>query len=659
MLLKILKWAGIVVGALIVIIVLVLAFLPLNWLRGPINTMVSDKLGREFAIKGDLHGNLLSLTPYISAENIELANAPWSKPPREMIHVDKAEFQVSLPALLSGNIVMPTVTLSHPKIALEINADGKRNWVFNKHKAEHPERPPIPVIKLLTINEGQFTFRDRTHDTNITIHAASFAPSDEHEHYGIKFTGDGQYRGVKFELIGHGGSVLSLQDAAHPYPVSVAVQAGTTHLKADGTVTGAEDAATRRMDMTVSIHGPDLSVFYALMHIPLPPTPPFRLTGHLSHSGHTWRFADFEGHVGDSDLEGDVAYIQRQPRPLLRGHLTSKLLDLEDFGGLVGAQPNTQPGETHAEAVREQQAREAKEPGIVPSTPFHRNRLRAMDADIHFYGEEIRGRQWPFQDLKMHLVLKDGKLTINPANFGVAGGQVVADIMFNSRKDPPHATAHIKLARLALERLFPALPMMENSRGLFGGRAVLDARGDSMDSLLGTMDGQVGFALTDGRINQELIELAGLDIAEFLGLVVIGGDQVPIRCAVGDFKITNGVMKTKVLVFDTTDTVIYAGGTINLGREKLDVTVRPRPKDVSIAAVRGPIHIGGTFKSPSIQPSEETIVRGAAAIALAAAIGPLAALVPLIETGPGHNSNCQGLIKKARSAVRNATPSSR
>lgn len=656
--LKALKWIGIVIGALIVVIVLVLAFFPWNWLRSPVNTLVSDKLGREFVIKGDLHANLLSLTPYISAENISLANAPWSKPPQKMLHIDKAEFRISLPALLHGQIVMPEVALSHPHVVLAINSDGERNWVFNRKQAKRPKPPPIPVIKLLTIDHGEFTFRDAPHRTSVTLRADTFAPSDKHASYGIKFTGNGAFRGVKFELIGHGGSVLSLQDPKHPYPINVAVQMGTTHLNARGSVTGAENPHDMRVKMAISVHGPDLSVFYSLMHIPLPPTPPFRLVGTLSHTARTWHFTDLEGHVGDSDIEGDVAYMRRQPRPLFTGHLKSKLLDLKDLGGLVGAQPNTQPGETHAQAERQMNARQAKKPGVVPSEPFHLNRLRKMDVDIHFEGQEIRGRKWPFQDLKMHVVVHDGKLEIKPADFGVAGGQVVASLAYNTRRHPAHATMNIELARLQLDQLFPTVGMLKNSRGIFGGRAVLDGRGDSTAALLASMDGDVGFALTNGMINQELIELAGLDPGDFLGLVATGNDRIRVRCAVGDFKVTDGLMKTRALVFDTTDTVIYADGKIDLGKESMDVTIRPRPKDMSIASLRGPIEVTGTFKQPSVHISDQTVARGAAAVALGALVGPLAALIPLIDTGPGHNSNCQALIDKARGDVRKAAPAS-
>ncbi|HET6655571.1 MAG TPA: AsmA family protein [Gammaproteobacteria bacterium] len=648
--LKILKWTGIALGVLIVLIVLLLAFFPWNWLRGPINQIVSDRLHREFAINGDLHANLLSLTPYISIENVELANASWSRPPKNMLSIQKAEFRISLPALLHGDIVIPEIALSHPNIDLEINADGQRNWVFNPREAKRPQPPPIPEIHLLTINQGSIRFQDAPHKTDVTLHLSAFAPgSPEHQGYGMKFDANGTYKGVDFDADGHGGPVLSLQDPKRPYPLELTMSAGKTRGTIRGTITNLTKPRAMDVDFKLSVHGQDLSVLYPLLHVTLPPTPPYRVTGHLQRHGDTWTFKDFEGHIGSSDVEGGVAFTRTGPRPMLRGHLKSTLLDLKDLGGLVGAQPNAAPAESHAHAMRQMENKErASGDNVLPNTPFHLKRLRTMDADIWFNGKEIRGRKWPLNDLKLHITLDDGLLTLDPVDFGVAGGQVIATVVLNARGQPIQARAQLELQHLQLATVAPSIALMEGSEGVFGGRAHLSGKGNSVATLLGTMNGHVAFVLTNGRINQELVELAGIDASQFLGLLVSGGDIIPIRCGVGDFVVNDGLMKIKVLVFDTTDTNIHAGGMINFANEALRVTIRPIPKDFSIGSARGPITIAGTLGSPSISPSGETIGRAAAAALLGLAAGPLAALIPLIETGPGHNANCQALIQQAR-----------
>jgi hypothetical protein len=64
----------------------------------------------------------------------------------------------------------------------------------------------------------------------------------------------------------------------------------------------------------------------------------------------------------------------------------------------------------------------------------------------------------------------------------------------------------------------------------------------------------------------------------------------------------------------------------------------------SALAARSPIHLKGTFTKPDVQPDMGAIAaRGGAALVLGTLALP-AAIVALIETGPGKDSDCRALI---------------
>jgi AsmA family protein len=110
-------------------------------------------------------------------------------------------------------------------------------------------------------------------------------------------------------------------------------------------------------------------------------------------------------------------------------------------------------------------------------------------------------------------------------------------------------------------------------------------------------------------------------------------------------------MKSKVLVFDTTDTKVTGDGTINLRDEKLDLKLEAHPKNPSPLEARTPILIRGHLGKPEfgVDPSQ-AVARGAAAVALGALLTPLAALLPLIDLGLGKDSPCQKLIAEAQTS---------
>ena len=84
-------------------------------------------------------------------------------------------------------------------------------------------------------------------------------------------------------------------------------------------------------------------------------------------------------------------------------------------------------------------------------------------------------------------------------------------------------------------------------------------------------------------------------------------------------------------------------------RPTCPVKVTPLPKDRSPLTLRVPFTVQGSFADPSVKPEMgKLLARGGGALLLGALVNPLAALIPLIETGPGEDSDCSALMARAR-----------
>jgi uncharacterized protein involved in outer membrane biogenesis len=113
-------------------------------------------------------------------------------------------------------------------------------------------------------------------------------------------------------------------------------------------------------------------------------------------------------------------------------------------------------------------------------------------------------------------------------------------------------------------------------------------------------------------------------------------------------------MQANALVFDTTVVNIGGGGQINLKTEEMDLTLKPEPKDRSVASLKSPLYIRGTFGEPQVGPDMGRLAaRGAGAILLGI-LNPLLAVLPLMEQGRGKDSPCGELIAKATSSSRSS-----
>jgi AsmA protein len=216
------------------------------------------------------------------------------------------------------------------------------------------------------------------------------------------------------------------------------------------------------------------------------------------------------------------------------------------------------------------------------------------------------------------------------------------------------AHARVRAKKIFIAKLFPTVDLNKNSIGQINGELDLDGTGDSVSQMLASANGKLGLVIADGEVSQLMMEKVGLHLWEILALNVTGDKLVKLRCGVADFDVKQGVMRTDALIFDTEITTIIATGNIDLAQEKLDLTLQQKTKDTSPVALRSPIYVRGTFANPRVEVSKGRVAaRGLGAIALGIA-SPVLALLPLIDAGPGKDSDCGQLVRDARALPNSA-----
>jgi uncharacterized protein involved in outer membrane biogenesis len=321
--------------------------------------------------------------------------------------------------------------------------------------------------------------------------------------------------------------------------------------------------------------------------------------------------------------------------------LLSKRLDFDDLGGFVGAPPQTSHGETASPEQKQKAAELHASARVLPDEKFRLDKLRNMDADVKLRAQRINAPSLPLEAMNAHLFVDDAVLRLDPLDFRVAGGDVSTHIRMDARKDTINSSAKIRARGLHLPKLFPNAKLTEDSAGLVGGNISLVGTGNSVARMLATSNGDVGVIMGSGHISNLMMEYAGLDIEESLKFLLGKDRSIPIRCAFGEFGVNDGLMKTRALAFDTTDTVILGEGTVSLRDEKLDLVLKPMPKDHSFLVLRSPLLVNGSFKDPSFRPDMKRVtLRGLAAVFLAA-LAPPAALLATYESGPGKDVACR------------------
>jgi uncharacterized protein involved in outer membrane biogenesis len=411
---------------------------------------------------------------------------------------------------------------------------------------------------------------------------------------------------------------------------------GDSHIALVGTLT--DPLHLGALDVRLWFSGSSMAKLYPLTGITLPDTPPYATEGHLvarlGEDSSRYHYQDFRGHVGGSDLSGDLLFVTGGERPKLSGKLHSNLLRFADLAPLIGADSDT------ATVDRPDSSQPADK--LLPVAPFRTGRWQTMDADVDFSATRIEhGKALPIDSLHTHLVLSNGALYLDPLTFGVAGGTVRSNITLDGSRAPMPGVLELHARHLKLKQLFPQFSPMRTSFGEINGDANLTAEGNSIAALLGSADGELKLLMNDGAISKTLLETAGLNVGNIIIGKLFGDKTVEINCAATDMVAKHGLFDMRLFVFDTDDALIKVDGTVNLASEKLDLDVKPHTKGLRILSLRSPLYVRGTLKHPDVGVQKgPLLLRGAGALALGAVAAPAAALIALIA--PSHENEDSG-----------------
>src|SRR5581483_8486030 len=436
----------------LVALILIVVFFPWDLLRGPIDRKISDATGRHFEMA---HLDVkYSWPPRIVASGVRFDNPDWARED-QMLTADEISFTVSLFPLFHKEVVLPDVRLVAPVIALQISDKNTPNWML------HPDQPPdaegqqslAPTVQHLTVDRGRLTYFDPNQKTDLAVDLSSEGSQAKDV---LTAVAHGKYKGFTAGADAGGGGVLTLMRTEEAYPFKAEFHAGSTAGKVEGTVTGLTEL--KAADLKLDVHGDSMEELYPLIGLSLPATPPYKLSGRLQLKDGVWMPHGFDGRVGDSDLGGDADVSYANNRPSIKADLRSHVLDMNDLAGFIGATPSAGPGETASPQQQKKAAEEAASPRMLPSDPIHLDKLRTMDADVKYTGESIRNFKSPIDNLQAHLILKDGDLTLDPLNFGVAGGKIATNIGIDAREDKLKVAAKAEVRNLQLSKLFPKSP---------------------------------------------------------------------------------------------------------------------------------------------------------------------------------------------------------
>jgi uncharacterized protein involved in outer membrane biogenesis len=550
---------------------------------------------------------------------------------------------------------------------LERLADGRSSWQLGPVSAAAASAPSsFPRFEQLRADSGTLRYRDavlgaelqaRFSLTDRGLAAATTADAA----FQLRAEGHYRHRPMKVELASAGLLPWGVSDASpEAMPFTLDATVGSASFAFKGSVVDASNLSG--LSGHFRILGPSLAAVGDPLGVTLPTTAPFRTDGDVSTHGGLWRVVVTDATVGQSRLNGAFVYDAGRSRPLLSGRLGGPRLMLVDLGPVLGTTPALPAAAAAASAPAAAVAapiKPTRQPGkVLPTRPFDLASLRTMDADVQVDIREVdlnTGLLEPLRPLHARLQLASGVLTLGALEARTSDGRLTGELRLDGRGPLALWNADLRWDGVRLEQWIhlstaPGQPPIVSGR--LNGRAVLEGQGVSTAAILARLKGTVRTELLGGAVSHLLVEKAGIDLAESLGLMVRGDDALPVSCAVADLVALDGVLRPRVMVLDTADSTVWVDGSLSLATETLDLRAVVSPKDFSPLTLRSPLRVRGSFLQPEVSLDKAPMARKLAASLLLALVNPLAALIPLIDVGDAAKategaSGCKGLAQLA------------
>jgi uncharacterized protein involved in outer membrane biogenesis len=584
-----------------------------RWLSARLDRSVSlSGSGDRSALRLRLLGGISVQTP-----RLVVGSPPWSRAVA-MLEADDAHLKLRYGDLLAwrrgGPLHLDRLSARRLAVRVERLQDGRASWQFGTPREGSPLLDGV-AFGTVRVQDGHARIDDAPLELALR---GTFSWQD-----GLVANAQGRYRGLPTQASARTGPIEGDTQA-----LQLRAEAGRAKLAFDGRLRAPFGA--RAVEGSYTLSGPSLAAAGAPFGLTLPTTPAFSMQGTLDGRDTRWHTVVKAARIGASRLAGEFVFDRSGRRPMLSGTLTGSELRLADLGPAIGVATPETPAPRRAGRV-------------LPARAFNLPSLRNMDAHVQLRIERLQTGHAALQDIRpLHarLHLADGVLELSAIDARLARGRVGGRIQLDGRRDVAQWQLALTLRGLVLEEWLRSGDPPP-ATGRIAARLNLTGQGRSTAEMLASADGRAVVHWTRGTLSHWLVEAAGIDIAESLGVMLRGDRPLAVNCAAADLRIADGRATPALMLADTSDSTLQVEGTLSLATERLDLVLRARPKDFSIATLRAPVHVEGPFADPEVRLDRSGVLRRVLPAALLAAVNPLAALLPLID--PGEDDDGQAL----------------
>lgn len=618
------RWVLLIGGGLVAAALLgagALAYLILRLdVRAEVERAVEAGTGRDLTIDGDVG---VSFWPVLGlrAEQASLANVEGGRAPA-FLTADEIDIGVELRPLFDRQVVVRRLVLQRPNIVLEVNAEGRPNWILapRRPQGQTPTPTPPPTttpseptasatqtrLREIRIVDGEASFFDARRgvgwvvgDVDITT---AFAGMEEP----MRAEGSVRYADRPVELsveMGRPGAIL--RGERMPLKIELASELLTMHFE------GQTLAASGEIAGLVRASGPSLRQLAAWTGSPIQGgvgLEAFAVSGRMEVGGGRYAFSNAGFSLDLIRGRGDFVLSSLRDKPYLSGRLELFDFDLNPY--ISGQAPPVAPVE---QAVAAAAAPDASAPAEIAAveaapraldlkaeaseTPIDWSGLHILNADLELVTHAVLVQHMRVDTARLNLVLNDGFMAATLHNLSLYGGSGRGRFEIDAREPAARIVQDLAFTGLDAQSFLTDAINFTNIEGRAELSVVLHTQGRTQSELISGVDGRTHLEVVSGALNG--VDLGGVATTirnALRGELIAPEARTPFQGFSATFAIADGVLATDNISFNTENLRIPGVGVIDLNERRMDIRLAPRSPRGGIVF---PFSIRGPFAQPA------------------------------------------------------------
>lgn len=621
-------WVLLIVGGLLAAALLaagLLAFFVSRIdVRAEVERAVESASGRDLTIAGDVG---VSFWPVLGlrARDATLSNVEGGRAPA-FVTADEIDIGVELRPLLDRQIVVRRLVFRAPRIALEVSAEGRPNWLLAPRRPapapgpapaptpapapRPPAEPPVDVaqtsLREIRIVDGAVSFYDARRGGGWVVGQANLTSALSGGDEPMHIEGDVVFNDRPMQV---DAVIARPRVAARGGLSAVTLKLESELLTVD--LDGQTTAMSAELAGLMHASGPSLRQLAAWAGAPLiggVGMEAFAVSGRIAIGGGQYAFSNAEVSIDQIHGRGDFALRFAQAgRPYLSGRLQLSDVDLNPYLTGQAPPPSAPAGQSQPAITAPPPA-----PRIIDvssdanEAPLDFSTLRVFNADLELVTGPVLVQHMRLDRARVGAVINDGYLVATVHEIGLYGGAGRGRFEIDARELSARTLQEFTLEGLDAQ---PFLADAFNYGGIEGRAAVslnVRTQGRTQREMAAGLDGRAQFTVTSGVLHG--VDLGGVATTirnALRGELIAPEARTPFQNFSATFAIADGVLATDDLNFTTADLRIPGIGVFDTPQQRLDLRLAAR-------SPRGGIAVPFSVRGPWTRPSYTADISGAA-----------------------------------------------